>query len=1200
MAGTNVLTELLVACWFLYQTHLLPSVTCLTSWAVTPEDAYVREGDTLTLNCSVNYSEHTSNFLVPGWTKRPLNGKPIDDIWIAINGTSVKDCCDVTGDKSKGESNLVIKRVTKESSGQWHCFHHTLRSATATITVIDPDDPVCTALSGIGRHNEVIENTEVTLRCRLKTENITPPGRLVWYRNGAEIHSGNSSLDIRTTITRDDHGVPFSCRLEHTNSSSSISCLNSITPDVQYPPLTKTPSNVCVKEGTTLTINCEYKPGNPTLTSIGWKIPGRESFTRHNPLIIDKVNSAKHSGVYTCKVNNTYFSGEQGESLNQTDVRVEYNPRVETLPVQRVKQGYDTLLQCDAKAVPDVDKFEWITPSGSVVNGRTLKLQNVNISDNDNGKYTCRARNTFCGEIGGFGHGSHYTYLDVLYRSKEVFLSGNTVMKNGGSLDLTCSTSRSNPASTITWYMDGSPLRGHHSVVNITTITEESSGHSGFITKEQIHMKLTHDDNAAKIGCSAKNPDFKDANDVFSKEIILSILFPPNKPKNCSTQLTTSATGNELVVNSRLTLQCTSCSSNPPADISWYMGGIEMKSSSETEHRQGYFHGTISEEKRQIKLTYKHYNFSIHCVANNRNFSEQTFKSQEIRLDVQYAPFPADEKYNRRVAVNVGENAILQCQMNGNPVPSIKWYDQHGNKSLPVDNRRYVREDPKKPMQESTLCIENVSKSDHGTYYCRGRNIHGDVEIVIVLSGKSAPDAVSDIEISTTTDITTVHWIAGFNGGDDQKFYVEYVKLPEGVKKTTELINDNELGDISVNISGLVAGSRYNITVVSQNDYGENRSQTLTARAEETSISAAQKFEYRIYIILIGILIVFAVMVVLTLLVFKNHRRKRKEPRGKKRETHHEDPLELLPFRVGHNENVEQRTGHIARIQDVRHQGPFDDDSPCDVVQPYENVPNVPERRIAPPFFTNGEERSAIKRNEEISAKSPKLQIQSGASTSKPASPESRRKSSTEDEDVSSYALLQNPVPLKENTSTKTNSLQKSKTKTKCEHSNNTPTKCKLQHVANVRGPYENLPSLRKVGSSHESPEGDYAATPLTTEQQSHFAKDRSERDDSNGNTYENLQDILRRTEGNTSSASDPRPELPRKKRKTNVEGLIYADLEHFGRKQPHTGRRRERKSDPVQYATIDHAKTSQLCLDQRERAERSHDENASDSSDNS
>ncbi|XP_070552054.1 synaptogenesis protein syg-2-like isoform X2 [Ptychodera flava] len=672
----------------------------------------------------------------------------------------------------------------------------------------------------------------------------------------------------------------------------------------------------------------------------------------------------------------------------------------------------------------------------------------------------------------------------------------------------------------------------------------------------------------------------------------MSIFFPPNHTENCLTQLTKTTPGTELIVDQLLTLQCTSCSSNPPADILWYMDDREMKSSNQAEHSDGYFNGTISEEKLHINLTYKHNGRSIHCVATSRIFSGQTYESKKINLDVHYAPFPADERFTRRVAVSVGKTATLQCQMKGNPTLSMQWYDQDRSELQPDDNRRYVEEDLKELMQESTLYIQDVSNSDYGRYYCRGENKHGDVEIVIILSRISAPDAVSNIKISVMADITTVHWTPGFNGGNDQKFYVEYVQLPEGVKKTTEEINDNELGDISVNISGLVEGSRYNITVVSKNDIGENRSSALTLLVEVTTIPAAQQFESRVYPIIGAICIVFAVLAVLTVLVIKNQRRKRKEPRERGRESHHKDPLELTPL----HENVEQRTGQMHRNQGVRQQGPFDDDLTCDVIQPYKNLPNVPEQRNAPPFFTNVEEHSAVKRNEEISAKSPKLQIQSETITSRPASPESRRKSLTEDEDASCYALLENPVPLKENTSTNSNNLEKSKTNANIENANRTPTKCKLDHVETARGLFENLPSRSNVGSSLELPEGDHAATALTAEQHSYFPNDGSATEDSDGNTYDNLQGISR---SSTSTASDPRPELPRKKLKANVEGLIYAELEHFGRKQPHTGRIRERQSDPVLYATIDHAKTSKIRREQQERAEHLHDDNAPGSSNN-
>ncbi|XP_070551103.1 fibroblast growth factor receptor 2-like [Ptychodera flava] len=435
-------------------------------------------------------------------------------------------------------------------------------------------------------------------------------------------------------------------------------------------------------------------------------------------------------------------------------------------------------------------------------------------------------------------------------------------MKTEESLTLTCTTSRSNPASTITWYKNGSPLQGHPGVINITTITEESSGHSGFITKEQLHMKLQPFDNAANIQCSAKNPDFHDANDVFSREVTLSVLFPPNQPEDCRTQLTKTTPGNELVVNSWLILQCTSCSSNPPADISWYMDGFEVKSSNQTEHQPGQFNGIISHKELQIELTYEHHGLSIYCVATNRDFSGQTYQSKKIDLDVQYAPFSADDVNHKRVAVAVGENAALQCQVRGNPTPYIQWYDQHWNPLPSGDNRLYVKDDLWKTIHESTVYIEDVSNSDYGRYYCNGNNKHGNVEIVIVLTRKSAPDAVLDIDISMVKNIITMCWTAGYNGGDDQTFYVEYVKLPEGIKKTTGEIYDSGFGDFSVNISGLAEGTRYNITVVSKNDYGEKRSRTFTLRTEERIYASSPKHSVTLPIIITSSAIALAGVIV--------------------------------------------------------------------------------------------------------------------------------------------------------------------------------------------------------------------------------------------------------------------------------------------------------------------------------------------------
>jgi len=76
------------------------------------------------------------------------------------------------------------------------------------------------------------------------------------------------------------------------------------------------------------------------------------------------------------------------------------------------------------------------------------------------------------------------------------------------------------------------------------------------------------------------------------------------------------------------------------------------------------------------------------------------------------------------VAVNIGENARIQCQYSGLPIPSLTWYKD--GKVIPTDDQRFVITQETPAL--SVLTINNTNIDDKGVYSIKLTNIAGEIE----------------------------------------------------------------------------------------------------------------------------------------------------------------------------------------------------------------------------------------------------------------------------------------------------------------------------------------------------------------------------------------------------------------------------------------------------------------------------------------
>jgi len=84
------------------------------------------------------------------------------------------------------------------------------------------------------------------------------------------------------------------------------------------------------------------------------------------------------------------------------------------------------------------------------------------------------------------------------------------------------------------------------------------------------------------------------------------------------------------------------------------------------------------------------------------------------------------------VAVNIDENARIQCQYSGQPIPTISWYKD--GKAISTDDQRFIITQETPIL--SVLTINNTTMDDKGVYSVKLTNIAGEIEGKVNLNVK--------------------------------------------------------------------------------------------------------------------------------------------------------------------------------------------------------------------------------------------------------------------------------------------------------------------------------------------------------------------------------------------------------------------------------------------------------------------------------
>ncbi|XP_056893820.1 hemicentin-1 isoform X2 [Takifugu flavidus] len=467
----------------------------------------------------------------------------------------------------------------------------------------------------------------------------------------------------------------------------------------EVPAIESHPSSLDVILNNPITLPCRAT-GSPRPT-ISWQKEGISisttggSFTvlPNGSLQISRT-SVSDSGTYMCVAQNP-----AGTALGKIKLKVQVPPVISS-ETQTYLAAVDSsvMLQCqaDGSPAPSVTWHKDGQPLAESVRRRVLSsgsLQLAFIQSDDTGRYTCTAANPA---------GAVSLEMSLTVQVPPSIRGGEQEVAavENSQVQLMC-VAEGVPQPSLHWEKDGRPLT-------------ESLGEPTILPSGELIIDSVQPEDAGRYICVATNEVGQD-----SGTVTLSVQTHP---------VFTELLGDvALKKGERLLLAC-GVNGIPTPHITWAFNNKIVPV--HYDHMNGHSELVIERVTKEDSGTYS-------CVAENR---VGTIKSLGF-VSVLEPPIIDGDLHSNRIEP-LGGNAILNCEVRGDPLPTVRW--SKNGIHINISNR--IRQ-----LNNGSLAIYGTVSEDAGSYMCVATNDAGVVERSVTLTLQRAP-TITEEPVDTVVD----------------------------------------------------------------------------------------------------------------------------------------------------------------------------------------------------------------------------------------------------------------------------------------------------------------------------------------------------------------------------------------------------------------------------------------------------------------
>nr|XP_050870103.1 cell adhesion molecule Dscam2-like isoform X39 [Vespula vulgaris] len=464
------------------------------------------------------------------------------------------------------------------------------------------------------------------------------------------------------------------------------------------------PSTQTVDFGRPATFTCNVR-GNPIKT-ISWLKDGKPLGLEEQVLRIESVKK-EDKGMYQCFVRNDQESAQATAEL-KLGGRFEPPQIRQAFTEETLQPGPSMFLKCVASGNP-TPEITWEldgkrlsnTERGQVgqyvtVNGDVVSHLNISsIHTNDGGLYKCIAAS----KVGSAEHSARlnvYGLPFIRHMDKKAIVAGET-------LRVTCPVA-GYPIESIVWERD-------------TRVLPINRKQKVFPNGTLIIENVERMSDQATYTCVARNAQGYSARGTLEVQVMVI-------PK-----LLPFSFGEEPLNSGQVvTVPCAVVEGDQPLKLRWTLNGHEISPHSGISVLDLGGRGAIL----SIGSVLEAHAGTYTCIAENHAGRHELSADLIVNVPPRWILEPTDKAFAQ------GSDARVECKADGFPKPQITWKRAAGD--TPGDYTDLKLSNPDISVEDGTLSINNIQKTNEGYYLCEAVNgIGAGLSAVILISVQAPP-----------------------------------------------------------------------------------------------------------------------------------------------------------------------------------------------------------------------------------------------------------------------------------------------------------------------------------------------------------------------------------------------------------------------------------------------------------------------------
>ncbi|XP_052739481.1 cell adhesion molecule Dscam2 isoform X21 [Bicyclus anynana] len=463
------------------------------------------------------------------------------------------------------------------------------------------------------------------------------------------------------------------------------------------------PATQTVDFGRPAVFTCRYE-GNPVKT-ITWLKDGKD-MNHHDPILRIESVKKEDKGMYQCFIRNDQESAGASAEL-KLGGRFEPPQIRHSFGEQTLRSGPSLRLKCVASGNPTPD-IAWQLDGEKLNSGERLQIgqfvtadgnveSHLNISSvhpNDGGLYSCIASS----KVGSASHSARVNVYGMPYvrtMKKRPVVAGDTLIAH-------CPVA-GYPIDSIVWERDGRvlPINRKQKVFPNGTLVIENV--------ERMSDQATYT-------CVAKNSQGYSARGTLELQVMV---VPHIKPFELD---------EAVFAGESVHLDCHVPKGDIPMNITWSFQGHLLT------RRMGVKTTTLSERVSVLDIPSASgaNSGNYTCTATNRAGTVNHTAVLNVIVPPRWILEPTDKAFAQ------GSDAKVECKADGFPKPQVTWKRAEGD--TPGDYKDLKPNNPNVKVEDGTLMIANIQKTNEGYYLCEAVNgIGSGLSAVILISVQAPP-----------------------------------------------------------------------------------------------------------------------------------------------------------------------------------------------------------------------------------------------------------------------------------------------------------------------------------------------------------------------------------------------------------------------------------------------------------------------------